>query len=122
MHVMRTTGKRDWLPPARDIIAKFGADDVSGVRRLSAMLKISETRIYNWMYAKGQGGSGGFIPLNHHRAILTAARELDVPLTPAELSGLQEFDEPKPVRKGTRKASASQSAQRALNLPLQAAE
>lgn len=119
---MRTNRKRDWLPPARDIIAKFNADGVSGMRRLSGLLRISETRIYNWMYAKEDGGSGGFIPLDHHRTILTAARELGISLTPAELTGLQEFDEPQQARKPSRKAAAHSSAQRALNLPLQAAE
>lgn len=91
---MRTRHKRIWLPPARDVIVKFGIDDVSGVRRLSSRLGVSENRIYNWMYAKEDGGAGGFIPLDHHRAILQFARELGIPLTPAELTGLTEFDPP----------------------------
>jgi DNA-binding transcriptional regulator YdaS (Cro superfamily) len=43
-------------------------------------------------------------------------------LTPAELTGLQEFDEPKLTRKHSRKAAAYSSAQPALTLPLPAAE
>jgi hypothetical protein len=119
---MRTRHKQAWLPPARDVIAKFTSNDVAGLRRLSARLKVSENRIYHWMYSKEDRGTGGFIPLDHHRAILEFARELGIALTPGELTGLQEFDDPKPDRKPSRKSPRPSGAQSDLTLPLLAAE
>lgn len=92
---MRKYHKRAWLSPAREVIAKFGTQDATGVRQLAVLLSVSETRIYHWMYAKEDGGAGGFIPTEHHKPILQAARDLGIPLTPAELTGLTEFEEPR---------------------------
>lgn len=119
--VMRKYHRRVWQPPARDIVAKFDDGEVAGVRRLAKVLSIPLNTVYSWMYAKEDGGAGGFIPLDHHRTILIAARELGIPLTPAELTGLTEFDEPKPARKSSRKQAKSLGAQGALTL-MQAAE
>jgi hypothetical protein len=117
---MRKYHRRVWQPPARDVVAKFSDGEVAGIRRLASILNVPLNTIYSWLYTKEDGGSGGFIPIDHHRTILTAARELGITLTPAELTGLQEFDEPKQVRKLSRKAAKPLGSQPELRL--QAAE
>lgn len=114
---MSKNSEQEWLPPARDIVAKFKTADITGIRRLADLLSISESSIYRWMYPKNrQGGAGGLIPIDHHRPILELARQLGIPLTPAELTGLTEFEPERPLRKPK---SSDDHQQR---LPLQAAE
>ena len=117
---MSKTCERDWLPPARDVVAKFSTENITGIRRLANLLSVSETSIYRWMYSKcRQGGAGGFIPIEHHRPILELARKLGIPLTPSELTGLTEFDPPQVYRRQPNKRSRSSGAP---ELPLQPAE
>jgi hypothetical protein len=117
---MSKHGAKDWLSPARDVVAKFDSEDVPGIRRLAGFLSVSETVVYRWMYTKDrQGGTGGMIPVKYHRSILELARQLGIPLTPSELTGLTEFDPPvnSPRRPNRRRLVLA-----GPELPLQAAE
>ncbi len=42
---------------ASKIIEKFG-----GARRLASLIGYRPSGVYRWMYPKGKGGTGGYIP------------------------------------------------------------
>ena len=84
---MRKNRRREHLPPARDVIAKFRRDRRSGVTVLSDILGMNAGLMYFWMYEKNVGGTGGLIPSRYHGPILRAAREAGIALTAAELIG-----------------------------------
>lgn len=73
------------LDPARSVIAKIGIEKVSEVTGKHV------SRVYRWMYPKEKGGTGGFIPQADAQAILSFARENNIPLLPSE------FIEPAPT-------------------------
>ncbi|MGW6778997.1 hypothetical protein ACWF50_13250 [Brucella pseudogrignonensis] len=60
--------------PARRIIQKVGVGviaDATGVH---------VSRVYRWMYGKDRGGTGGVIPIDHIRPIMTVASSNGVKL------------------------------------------
>lgn len=68
------------MEPASTIVSKFG-----GPSKLASIVGVHRTRVSNWTRSKEAGGSGGRIPQAHHRAILTASRDLGLNITAEDL-------------------------------------
>jgi len=64
---------------ANRIIEKCG-----GVANTALIAKTTESWVYRWTYPKGKGGTGGHVPRGAQEAILAAAREGKVDVTPAD--------------------------------------
>ena len=64
------------MEPARTIIEKLG-----GVTVVSEITGTAYTAPYRWQHSKERGGTGGVIPLKHHRVLMEAAREKGVLLS-----------------------------------------
>ena len=73
------------LEPAASIIRRLG-----GPSKVAAILGVHRTRVSNWMRPKNRGGTGGVIPLNHHRAVIEASRVAGVPLGAEDLLPIEE--------------------------------
>lgn len=63
--------------PASTLIAAFG-----GLMAVSRITKASLVTVQRWTYDHARG-TGGFIPRKHHAALIAAAKERGVELTPA---------------------------------------
>jgi len=63
------------LDPARSIVAKLGVDVIA------AASCVHVSRVYRWMSPKSRGGTGGFIPINHIRPIISAAADRGIYLS-----------------------------------------
>lgn len=68
------------MKDARSIIRELG-----GPSKVAAVVGVHRTRVSNWMRPKKAGGTGGIIPLAHHRALLEAAQKAGKPLTADDL-------------------------------------
>ena len=55
------------MEPATTIIRALG-----GPSKVAALVGVHRTRVSNWMRCKEVGGTGGVIPLSHHRKIIAA--------------------------------------------------
>lgn len=66
-------------PIAERIIKKCG-----GVASTALIVKASESWVYRWTYSKEKGGTGGHVPRGAQEAILAAARQGKVDVTPAD--------------------------------------
>lgn len=64
------------MEPAKTIIRKLG-----GVERVSAIAGVHRTRVYKWMRAREDGGTGGSIPFDHAPALIAEARRQGVHLS-----------------------------------------
>jgi len=69
---------------AERIVSKFG-----GPRAVAGLLGLDVSTVHRWGYPRERGGSDGQIPTRHQRALLSAARERGIDLTPADF-----FDPP----------------------------
>lgn len=71
------------LDPARTVVERFG-----GIAETAEAVGIHYSGVSKWMKPVERGGRGGFIPRRHHLPLLAAARELGIPLTPADIIGV----------------------------------
>ena len=87
----RSPNRLNLTDQASRIIAKFGTvrlladalaalDDASQARSLAT--------IYKWTWARHRGGTGGMIPARNLNAIIQAARNEGILLTPDDLYGV----------------------------------
>ena len=67
------------MEPAQSIIAMFG-----GKPAIAAFLGIPTSTPYNWTLPKSSGGTGGVIPVKHHRALVAEARKRRLKLKPED--------------------------------------
>ena len=67
------------MEPASTIIAKLG-----GVGKVAEIVGVHRVRVSNWKRPKDVGGTGGRVPQSHHVALLQAAEQLGVAMTPAD--------------------------------------
>lgn len=67
------------MSPASQIIARLG-----GETRIATITGTAYTVPYRWQAARQKGGTGGLIPLRHHRKLLDYARANGIPLTAEE--------------------------------------
>lgn len=67
------------MEPASSIIEKLGGEAV-----VSKITKTAYTAPYRWQAARKKGGTGGRIPQDHHRTLLSYARENNIPLEAEE--------------------------------------
>jgi hypothetical protein len=82
------------MEPAATVVRKLG-----GPSKVAAILGIHRTRVSNWMRPKESGGTGGRIPQDHHRALLTKAQEIGESITAEDLLPKQEHaPAPEPER------------------------
>ena len=65
--------------PAALVIEKMG-----GHARVAQLRGIDESQVYRWTYPRSNGGTDGQVPTRHHRPLLEKARELGLPLEPAD--------------------------------------
>lgn len=79
------------LSPAANVIEKFRHGDDAGVKVVAGICGVDPSQVYRWMYGKEYGGTGGSVPQRHHQTLLQEARRRSVPLTAAELIGVNEF-------------------------------
>ena len=108
------------LEPAYSVIRKFDRDGRRGSYVLAAKLGIGRPAVTKWALSKQKGGTGGYIPPHYYTKIMSIARDLGIPLTPSELTGLTEFDRPPGVRRQSSRRSPLFSG--TPELPLQPAE
>lgn len=73
------------MEPASTIIPALG-----GPSKVASFLGIHRTRVSNWTRSKQKGGTGGRIPLGHHRKLIQLAADLGKPLTADDLLPLDE--------------------------------
>jgi hypothetical protein len=73
------------LDPAKSVIEKFG-----GPAAVAAITGRHVTRVYRWMRAREDGGTGGLIPNKEALKLLAAAPDKGVDLTPADLFDMPE--------------------------------
>uniref|UniRef100_UPI00384E1C44 carph-isopro domain-containing protein n=1 Tax=Celeribacter naphthalenivorans TaxID=1614694 RepID=UPI00384E1C44 len=64
------------MKPASKIISKLG-----GAAKVAAIAGVHRTRVYKWMRAQEDGGTGGIIPQRHIPKIISAAKEMGIELT-----------------------------------------
>ncbi|TBY40865.1 hypothetical protein E0H54_31750 [Rhizobium leguminosarum bv. viciae] len=72
--------------PANTIIIKF-----KGLTSLAEITGVSVHTVMRWRMPKEKGGTGGVVPHWHIPAILHAAKERGIELTPADFSPLLEL-------------------------------
>jgi hypothetical protein len=65
--------------PAEHVIRKCG-----GHQAVAEMIGVDVTRVYRWTYSKDRGGTGGFIPARHQRALLEKAKAAGKNLKPED--------------------------------------
>lgn len=65
---------------AEKIIERLG-----GPETVAKVAQVHRTRVYDWR----RGGTGGTIPLKHHKRLLDYARANDIPLSAEELIGYE---------------------------------
>lgn len=68
------------LEPAATVVRLLG-----GPTKVSQIVGVHRTRVSNWMRPREAGGTGGVIPLAHHRRLLQAAVAEGASLTAEEL-------------------------------------
>ena len=83
-----------YLEPANSIIEKIGADIIA------AAADVHLSRVYRWRIDKDKGGTGGLIPIDHIRPIISVASERGIPLS------ADDFLPPSPKRSRSVRASA----------------
>lgn len=71
------------MTPAERVIEKCG-----GPETLARMAGVTPARVKRWTFPEHRGGTGGRIPSKHQQALLDAARESGIDLSPADF-----FDE-----------------------------
>lgn len=76
------------MEPARTIITKLG-----GPVKVAEIVGIHRTRVYSWMRPRAKGGTGGLIPIWHVSALMAAATEAGIAITPADFVPAQEVGE-----------------------------
>lgn len=64
---------------AHNIIEKCG-----GVSAVAAICGCTENWVYRWKLPKEKGGTGGYVPRSAQEAILNAAKDGRVSVTPAD--------------------------------------
>jgi hypothetical protein len=64
-----------YLEPANTIITKVGADIIA------AAADVHVSRVYRWRTEKSKGGTGGLIPIDHIRPIITVASTMGISLS-----------------------------------------
>lgn len=69
---------------AQKIIKKCG-----GPAKVAEMVGVHVSRVHRWTYPKQRGGTDGLIPTQQQQALLDAARERGIDLTPEDF-----FDAP----------------------------
>ncbi len=62
--------------PANSIIQRLG-----GVSAVARAAEVSTVTVNRWCYPPERGGTGGFIPRQHHQKIIEFAESAGVPLT-----------------------------------------
>ena len=90
-NLWRSPNRLNLTDQASRIIAKFGT--VRGlVEALAALEDGAQARsratIYRWTWARHRGGTGGMIPAKNLPAIIQAARNEGILLTPDDLYGV----------------------------------
>lgn len=63
------------MEPAKKIITAFG-----GVARVAALRGVHRSAVWKWTQPQAKGGTGGRIPLEHIRPLLSLARDLGLDL------------------------------------------
>jgi len=81
----RRYAHHEGLQPAAGIINKLG-----GKKAVAEATGLSETTVYNWTYPPEIGGTGGTIPLKHHRLLREFARSRGIRLRYEELQPIEE--------------------------------
>ena len=66
--------------PAATIVQKLG-----GPSKVAKLVGIHAVRVSNWQRPKAKGGTGGCIPLKHHRIIIEEGRRRGVLITAEDL-------------------------------------
>lgn len=66
--------------PATKVVQLFG-----GPKAVADILGISTTQVYRWSHPKEKQGADGQVPHKHHQALLIAAEERGITLTPQDL-------------------------------------
>lgn len=67
------------MTPAQRIIEKCG-----GAEAVAKMAAITPARVKRWTFPEERGGTGGRVPSKHQQALLDAARENGIDLSPSD--------------------------------------
>lgn len=68
------------MNPAQYVITQF-----DGIRETGRAIGRDHTSVLRWLRTKEDGGTGGLIPSDNHRKILTEAKKRGLDITPDHL-------------------------------------
>lgn len=65
------------MTPAEKIIKKFG-----GARKVAEAIGVQSNAVHKWTYPRARGGTAGLIPSDKQQAVLDAAMEQGLNVSP----------------------------------------